>query len=106
MSSTCPSSTATPNEVRAYLVQVLIIKHNATADYANKVAKKWGLGRGLDLRRMRRSDFQNWFGHADGYYLFDSVQEDIRSNPNKTPFGFIAYCRSTDRDSIMATDHL
>ncbi|KAI9930800.1 hypothetical protein MW887_011558 [Aspergillus wentii] len=77
--STFPSSTATPNEVRTYLAQVLASKHDTNPDYANETANKWVLGRGSHLHKATQDDFISTFGREVGGYLYSSVQEDISS---------------------------
>ncbi|KAJ2979362.1 hypothetical protein NQ176_g3301 [Zarea fungicola] len=47
-----PPPEASPAEVRAYLVDILINAHDATPDFAREAADRWKLGRGWDLRDL------------------------------------------------------
>ncbi|KNG89925.1 hypothetical protein ANOM_001715 [Aspergillus nomiae NRRL 13137] len=73
-----PPASAGPNAVRAYLSDILVAKHDATADFANEVASRWQLGRPNDLRHASTGTFERVFGKDVGNFLYRSVQEDIR----------------------------
>ncbi|OGM46218.1 hypothetical protein ABOM_004908 [Aspergillus bombycis] len=73
-----PPASAGPNAVRAYISDILVAKHDVTADFANEVASRWQLGRPNDLRHASTRTFERVFGKDVGHFLYRSVQEDIR----------------------------
>ncbi|KAI9930793.1 hypothetical protein MW887_011551 [Aspergillus wentii] len=87
MPSGAPPPSANPSEVRAYLVQVLTNYHSFTEDYSQKLADCWPCGRGWDLYRLEAADYQKLWGKEIGFYLYESVQEDIRADWRQSPEG-------------------
>lgn len=84
--ATYPSKHDGPSQIRTYLVNVLIMKHDVLPAYAKSVATRWSYGREQHLRELSREDFQRFFGNI-GYYLYDSVSEDMASAWHSTPAG-------------------
>ncbi|KAE8343259.1 hypothetical protein BDV24DRAFT_129449 [Aspergillus arachidicola] len=75
---TFPPASAGPNAVRDYISDILVAKHDTTADFAKEVANRWQLGRPNDLRHASTGTFERVFGKDIGHFLYRTVQEDIR----------------------------
>lgn len=72
-----PPPDATPSEVRAYLVHVLIHDHEATPESAREMADHWKFGRGSDLRHFKDYQSHRIFKGDVGTYLHRSIQRDL-----------------------------
>jgi hypothetical protein len=84
--ATYPSKHDGPSQIRTYLANVLIMKHNVSATYAKSTVSRWSHGREQHLRELSREDFQRFFGNI-GFYLYDSVSEDTATAWHSTPAG-------------------
>lgn len=87
-----PPGSAGPNEVRAYITQILISKHDAALDVAQQIANQWQFGRPNDLRRAGMKLFNQVFGTEVGTSLFRTVQEDIEAEWRGSTAGLVNYC--------------
>jgi hypothetical protein len=83
---------ASPNEVRAYLVRVLT-SQDISADVADEIAKKWRLGRGSDLHDASIAFLQGIFGKSDGWMLYRIVQEDALKDWQQSTLGILTFCK-------------
>ena len=86
-----PSPQARPREVRAYLANILIQKHDVNPEAAESMIDRWQLGRGRDLRQANSIDFVNLFGKQVGWYLYRSFQEDLNAEWRSSTSGIITY---------------
>ncbi|KJK63980.1 hypothetical protein P875_00064536 [Aspergillus parasiticus SU-1] len=94
---TFPPASAGPNAVRDYISDILVAKHDTTADFAKEVASRWQLGRPNDLRHASTGTFERVFGKDIGHFLYRTVQEDIREQwYNSTAGAFNSYPASAD----------
>lgn len=82
-----PLAEAGPKQVRTYLGNLLIYKHDVAPGPARSTAELWQLGRGYDLREANRTDFTHIFGEPDGRYLYRSVAEDLYAEWRALPRG-------------------
>lgn len=89
---TLPAPSAGPNEVRAYLVRVLM-SQDISADVADEIANKWGLGRGSDLRDASIAFLQGIFGKSNGWMLYRIVQKDALEDWQQSTIGILAFCK-------------
>jgi hypothetical protein len=71
-----PSRYATPSQVRAYLIDVLVKKHDSSLADAESIVQSWTYGRGYDLLQASEYTFETFFGNV-GSALYQSVTEDI-----------------------------
>ena len=71
-----PLPEATPNEVRAYLVHILITKHDATPDFAQEAAARWKLGRGWDLLESPEQRYREILGDDVGPHLLKTIRSE------------------------------
>ena len=92
MSPKLPASSAGPNEVRAYIAEVLMSKQDATPDVAEEIANLWRLGRGSELRDASVKAFKAIFGDYNGWFLFRIVHEDVVEDWQQSTIGVISYC--------------
>lgn len=92
-----PQPDAGPAQVRAYLVDVLTLRHDTSTESAQKIADLWHLGRGVDLRQATltlsstQDTFTAIFGDAVGPFLHRSVREQLRSEWRASMPGFLIY---------------
>lgn len=84
--ATYPSKHDGPSQIRTYLMNVLILRHDLSPADANSVASSWRFGREHDLREASQKKFQNIFGDI-GFYLYNSVSEDMASAWHSTHAG-------------------
>lgn len=62
---TPPADKATPDEVRDYLVAILRARGSGL-DYARRVAAKWSMGTGQELRSYPTQMYKDIFGPEEG----------------------------------------
>lgn len=86
-----PLAEAGPKQVRTYLGNLLIYKHDVAPGPARSTAELWQLGRGYDLREANRTDFTHIFGEPDGRYLYRSVAEDLYAEWRASTAGILNY---------------
>lgn len=86
-----PAPSAGVNEVRAYLVRVLM-SQDISADVADEIANKWRLGRGSELHDASRAFLQDIFGNYNGWMLYRIVQEDALEDWQQSPIGIVTFC--------------
>lgn len=74
---------AGPRQVRQYLVDHLMSKHDTSLEFAKNTADLWHLGRGVDFRKATVAayieagkKYDAIFGHNITPYLLRSVRED------------------------------
>lgn len=72
-----PSPKTGPNQVRAYLADLLVRRHDVNPESAQSTADRWQLGLGRDLRNANEVDFIRIFGKPVGPYLYRSVDDDL-----------------------------
>lgn len=80
-----------PKQVRAYLAEVLIEKHDVAPEDAHSTADLWKLGRGSDLYNCSKQDFAQIFGKDVGPFLYTSVGEDKYADWRASRSGIINY---------------
>jgi hypothetical protein len=74
-SVTLPSETATPEQVREFLVQLLIAKRSFSDAHACRIASEWKLAGGKELRTYGPSWYRDFFGRGEeGLIVFKEVK--------------------------------
>lgn len=68
-----PDKSASPNQIRSFLAQLLVTKHDMSADEAQAVAESWKMGRGSHFLEANYDTFKRVFGEAIGPYLYRTV---------------------------------
>ncbi|RMY11269.1 hypothetical protein D0868_03233 [Hortaea werneckii] len=68
-----PKDHASPNEVRQFISHVLVSKRQLPVDHARRVAARWTVGSGLELRTYSASMYFELFGTEDGWILYREV---------------------------------
>ena len=92
MSPKLPARSAGPDEVRAYIVRVLMTQRDTTSDAANETASLWRLGRGSELRDASVQVFKSIFGNYTGWFLYRIVHEDELEDWQQSTVGMISFC--------------
>lgn len=86
-----PFPKAGPRQVRSYLADLLVRKHDVSSESAQSIADRWQLGLGRDLRQASREEFIEVFGRPVGPYLFHSVEDDLYAEWRASSSGIINY---------------
>ncbi|THX51851.1 hypothetical protein D6D11_04917 [Aureobasidium pullulans] len=83
-----PSPMATPDDVRIYLLRLLMEKRRLHLDRARHVASKWVRGNGQDLVEYSPQVYYGIFGHEDGWMVYKEVhlfrRQEARENLMRT----------------------
>lgn len=75
--NTLPASQASPEEVRQFIISVLVSRRQLPIDYAQCVAARWNIGCGLELRTYPASMYSELFGSEDGWILYKEIKPMI-----------------------------
>jgi len=73
-SDTLPEETATPDQIRHFLVQLLAAKRGISVDHAQRIASKWTISSGKELRSYPPLMYTEIFGREDGYIVYREVK--------------------------------
>merc|ERR1712227_511473 len=79
-----PSEKATPDEVREFLVRLLIKNRGLHPDHARRVASKWTLGTGRELISYPPLLYAEIFGLEDAWMVYKEAKLFIRTEKKKT----------------------
>ncbi|GAB7325807.1 hypothetical protein MBLNU13_g09892t1 [Cladosporium sp. NU13] len=71
---TLPEKTATADQIRDFLVHLLTSKRGLALDHARRVASKWTIGNGKELRSYPPSMYLDIFGREDGWVVYKEVK--------------------------------
>jgi hypothetical protein len=71
---TAPSEKATPDEVREFLVALLIKNRGLNQDHARRVASKWTLGTGRELTTYPPLLYAEIFGLEDAWMVYKEAK--------------------------------
>ncbi|KAJ5093743.1 hypothetical protein N7456_009604 [Penicillium angulare] len=95
--STFPPDDAGPRQVRRYIVDHLMSKHDSSLEFAQKTADLWRLGRGWDFRKATLDKFDDAvktystiFGNAAAPFVLRSVREDCWNDWRASTLGIIS----------------
>lgn len=80
---TAPGEKATPDEVREFLVQLLIRNRGLHPDHARRVASKWTLGTGRELISYPPLLYAEIFGLEDAWMVYKEAKLFIRTEKKK-----------------------
>lgn len=88
-----PPDEAGPRQIRQYLINHLITKHDTTPEFADHVASLWQLGRGVDFREtvIKTDRFSRIFGKTVGPALQRSVQEECWNQWRASQLGTLSW---------------
>lgn len=87
-----PVDSAGPDIVRDYIIQTLIRKHEATPEYAEKLATCWQLGRVRELRSATLKHLQDDFGNDVGLCIYRAIREDMLEDWQETTAAAVTIC--------------
>lgn len=83
---TLPETTATADQIRDYIVHLLTSKRGLALDHARRIASKWTIGNGKELRSYPPSMYLDIFGREDGWVVYKEVKTCIiRAEQIKKP---------------------
>jgi hypothetical protein len=74
---TIPETTATADQIRDFLVFLLTSKRGLALDHARRIASKWTIGNGKELRSYPPSMYLDIFGREDGWIVYKEVKTCI-----------------------------
>ncbi|RMY87577.1 hypothetical protein D0864_06821 [Hortaea werneckii] len=80
-----PASTASPDEVRQFIMHILVSRRQLPTDHARRVAARWTVGSGLELRTYSPSMYLELFGSEDGWILYKEVKLMMHAESKKKP---------------------
>ncbi|KAI5205134.1 hypothetical protein E4T39_03186 [Aureobasidium subglaciale] len=78
-----PGEKATPDEVREFLVSLLIKNRGLHQDHARRVAAKWTLGTGRELSSYPPLLYAEIFGLEDAWMVYKEAKLFIRTEKKK-----------------------
>jgi hypothetical protein len=79
-----PSETATPDDVRVYIISVMCAR-GIGLDHARRVAAHWTLGTGRELRQYPATMFKEIFGPEDGWVVYKETRVPYYREERKKP---------------------
>jgi hypothetical protein len=71
---TLPDTSATADQIRDFLVHLLTSKRGLALDHARRIASKWTIGNGKELRSYPPSMYLDIFGREDGWVVYKEVK--------------------------------
>lgn len=91
-SETPPEVTATADQIRDFLVNLLTSKRGLALDHARRIASKWTIGNGKELRSYPPSMYLEIFGREDGWIVYKETKlcialDNKSENTKSTLFG-------------------
>merc|ERR1712227_949372 len=90
-----PSEKATADEVREFLMQLLIKNRGLHQDHARRVASKWTLGTGRELISYPPRLYAEIFGLEDAWMVYKEAKVFICTEKKKgRPSGFLIFAVS------------
>jgi hypothetical protein len=91
---TPPETTATPDQIRDFLVHLLTSKRKLALDHARRIASKWTIGNGKELRNYPSSMYLDIFGREDGWVVYKEVKLCIALHgKSDKPTSILALCK-------------
>lgn len=92
---TLPEKTATADQIRDFLVHLLTSKRGLALDHARRIASKWTIGNGKELRSHPPSMYLDIFGREDGWVVYKEVKTCIirAEQSKKTELSRIGQCK-------------
>ncbi|KAI7546722.1 hypothetical protein KC331_g5448 [Hortaea werneckii] len=83
--NTLPASKASPDEVRQFIMHILVSRRQLPTDHVRRVAARWTVGSGLELRTYSPSMYLELFGSEDGWILYKEVKLMMHAESRKKP---------------------
>lgn len=83
-----PSVNATPEEVRDFIIRLLINRRGLPHDHVRRAVAKWTVGSGRELRSYTPSMYLDVFGREDGWIIYREVKLCIYCAQNKSSARF------------------
>jgi hypothetical protein len=80
---TAPNEKATPDEVRSFLIQLLVQNRGLHHDHARRIASKWTLGTGRELMSYTPTLYAEIFGLEDAWMVYKEAKLFILTQKKK-----------------------
>lgn len=78
-----PQPRATPDQVRDFLVQLLVANRGLPVDHARRIAAKWTKGTGREVASYPPLMYCDIFGFEDGWIVYKEAKLFIANENNK-----------------------
>lgn len=82
--ATLPAANATPAQVHGFLVYILTSKGGFAVENAQRIAARWTLGTGRELRSYPPFMYLDTFGRQEGWLIYREVKLCIYHEKNKS----------------------
>lgn len=92
--ATLPPPTATPKEVREYIISILKNRHDLPVDHVRRVAAKWRVGTGNELRSYTPQMYLSIFGREYGWMLYREINLEIHRTTKVTWWQKHRFCET------------
>lgn len=83
-----PEVEATPEQVRDFLVSLLVTERGLDSDRCQQIASRWTTGKGRELRSYPPAMYLEIFGREDGWIVYREVKlcmsRDVQKKKEKT----------------------
>ncbi|OJJ55022.1 hypothetical protein ASPSYDRAFT_71565 [Aspergillus sydowii CBS 593.65] len=89
-STKLPSPSAPAEEVRAYIIQVLVTKYSTPVDIAERHASKWEIGTFSQLTKASQQNLSDIFNSNVGLCLYNALQDDLYEWIDQQPSAILA----------------
>lgn len=92
-----PEETATADDLRVFLTQLLISERGLTPDHAHDIASRWKTGNGKELRTYPATMYLDIFGREDGWVVYRETKlclaQDKKDKGDTAPLPFWHRCK-------------
>ncbi|KAM0717302.1 hypothetical protein Q7P37_007154 [Cladosporium fusiforme] len=80
---TPPEEDATPEQVREFLICLLVAERGLALDHCQDIAARWTIGKGQELRSYPPAMYLEIFGREDGWIVYREVKLCIYRGDHK-----------------------
>jgi hypothetical protein len=94
----------TSTEVRNYLTSVLKTKHGLSDDHTKRLASRWTVGRGHELRSYTAQMYLDIFGHDVGWVLYRDIRLEAYRTRRETFWETRGICEFHAARRVVATN--
>lgn len=89
-----PDRSASAEDVRRFIADVLVSDYDTDRDFAVETARAWRIGHGAELHDARKKYFEGIFGVEVGFCLYRSVLEARDKQWQSSHIGILFKCKS------------
>lgn len=88
-----PDRSASAEDVRRFIADVLVSDYDTDRDFAGETARAWQIGRGAELHDARLKYFEDVFGAEIGFCLYKSILEARDKEWQSSHIGILFKCK-------------